>query len=128
LRSGGTFILALNGLAVDTLDVGVRRSNTSEVLIPALNRLLDFVALLINNTCLGFILGLELNLALKSLDLLRVEKVAILVTILHLLLLSNNSVLNLGLIRSRGSSRDDSLFLLLGDRGLLLLGLNVLGC
>jgi predicted alpha-1,6-mannanase (GH76 family) len=105
----------------------VRRSNTSEVLVPALSRLLNFVALLINNACLGLVLGLELNLALKSLDLLRVEKVTILVTVLDLLLLGNDSVLNLGLIRSRRSSRDDSLFLLLGDRGLLL-GLNALGC
>lgn len=128
LRSSGTFVLALNGLAVDTLNVGVRRSHTSQVLVPALSRLLDFIALFINNACLGFVLGLELNLALKSFDLLRVKEVAILITVLNLLLLSNDSVLNLGLIRSRGGSRDDGLFLFLGDRGLILLRLNVLGC
>lgn len=47
---------------------------------------LDFVAICIDDACSRLILGLELDLALERFDLLRVEKVTILVAILNLLL------------------------------------------
>ncbi|KAI6763636.1 hypothetical protein HG531_013024 [Fusarium graminearum] len=99
LRSGSVLDIALDSLAVNAFNIRVRGGNTgAEVLVPTLSGLLDFIALLINNTRLCFILGLELNLALESLHLLRVKEVTILVAILDLFLLSNNTMLYMGLV------------------------------
>lgn len=71
---------------------------------------LNLVAIGIDDTCSRLILGLELNLALERLNLLLVEKVTILITILDLLL-----------------PRDDALADRVGTR-LLLGGLLLLVC
>ncbi|KAI6775100.1 hypothetical protein HG530_001858 [Fusarium avenaceum] len=98
LRSDGLFVRGLNSLAVDTFNIRMGRSNASaQVLLPTLSRLLDVIALLVDDTCFGLILGLELNLALQGLDFLRVEEVTVLVTVFNLLLLGNYSVFNLRL-------------------------------
>jgi hypothetical protein len=127
LRSGSFFDSALDSFAVDTFDIRVGRGNAgTDVLIPTLGGLLNFVALLINNAGLCFILGLELNLALEGLHLLRVKKVAILVAILNLFLLSNNTMFYM-LVRSGRSTGNDSFLLLLDNRDLVL-ELFLLGC
>lgn len=53
---------------------------------------LNLVAIGIDDTCSRLILGLELNLALERLNLLLVEKVTILITILDLLLPRNDAL------------------------------------
>jgi hypothetical protein len=128
LRGGSFFDIALHSLAVDTFNIRVRRGNTStEVLVPTLGGLLHIVALLINNACLCFILSLELNLALEGLHLLGVKEVTILVAILDLLFLSNNTMLHMGLVRGGRGSGNDSFLLLLNHRDLLF-RLFLLGC
>ncbi|KAK1255792.1 hypothetical protein MKX07_008051 [Trichoderma sp. CBMAI-0711] len=107
--------LNFGGLLVNTLDVRVRRGHAgNHVVGPTAFGHGDFVSLRIDDACLGLVLGLELDFALKRLDLLIVKQVSVLVSVLNLLFLGED----LGLLRDR-CLRDDRLRLLC--QGLLVL-------
>ncbi len=84
----------MRDLTTLTFDVGMRRGD--RVLWPSTLRLRDLIAIGINNAGACLVPGLELNLALESLDLLLVQEVAVLVTILNALLARENLMTGLG--------------------------------
>jgi hypothetical protein len=115
--------LALDCLAVGTLNIRMRGSDTGKFfLVPATFRGLDLIASFVDNASLSFVFGLELDLTLKSLDLLRIQQVAILIAVLDLLLLGEDTVL----LILNGSSGNFGFILLVNRRGGLV-GLNLVG-
>ncbi len=117
IRSSGN-----HSLLVHALDIRVGRRNTGDHLFGMAGNL---IAVLINNTDAGLVLGLELDLAFQGLDLLRIEKVTVLVAVLDGLLLRNDLRL------SHGRLRDDGLLIHWWDSDILdngSLSLRDLGC
>jgi hypothetical protein len=68
-----------DGRRVDTLDVGMRWSDTCSVWLR------NFVALGIDQASSGFIAGFEADFSFEGFDLFRIQEITVLVSVLNLL-------------------------------------------
>lgn len=75
-----------------TLDIGVGRSD----LLRGVGDLCDLIAVGVNDASAGLVSSLELDLALKCLDLLLIQEVAMLIAVLDTLLAAQNLVARRG--------------------------------